>query len=62
MVVLAEASGPLPIPLTVEGTTPTGNGVILCQFILPLGRANGGASKMPATATATAPAPVAVEK
>jgi hypothetical protein len=51
LVVLAHASGPLPIPLTVEGVTPTGNGVILCQFILPLGRPSG---------TTTAPAPTLV--
>lgn len=62
MVVLAQASGPLPIPLTVEGATPTGNGVILCQFILPLGRPSSGASTMPATATVAGAGAGAVEK
>ena len=63
MVVLAEANGPLPIPLMVEGATPTGNGVILCQFILPLGRP-ASATTVPATmpAPALAPAAGAVEK
>ena len=38
LVVLAEARGPLPIPFTVEGDTPKGDGVIICQYVLPLGR------------------------
>lgn len=38
MVVLAQARGPLPVPLMVDGDAPAGDGVILCQFILPMGR------------------------
>ncbi len=53
MVVLAEAYGPLPMPLTVDGATPTGNGVILCQFILPLGPPSASATTAPVPTSAT---------
>lgn len=38
LVVLAQTKAPLPIPLTVDGDTPKGDGVILCQYLLPLGQ------------------------
>lgn len=38
LVVLAEADGPLPIPMEVEGDPVTGAGRILYQFVLPLDR------------------------
>ncbi len=39
LVVIAQAHGPLPIPLTVDGETPEGEGVIFYQCVLPLGGA-----------------------
>lgn len=36
LVVIAEANGPLPIPMEVEGDRVTGDGLILYQFALPL--------------------------
>ena len=36
LVVLAEAEGPIPIPLYVEGERVTGDGTNLYQFVLPL--------------------------
>ena len=38
MIVLAQARGPLPAPLKVEGDVPSGDGVILYQFIVPMTR------------------------
>jgi hypothetical protein len=38
LVVLAEATGPLPMPLEVEGDKVTGEGRIFYQFVLPLDR------------------------
>jgi len=38
MVVLAEAEGPLPFPLEVEGDIIPGEGTVLYQFVLPLDR------------------------
>jgi hypothetical protein len=38
LVVLAEAQGPLPIPLEVEGDRVAGDGTIFYQFVLPLDR------------------------
>lgn len=49
LVVLAQARGTLPVPLLVEGDAPSGEGTILCQYILPLGRP---APVAPSTTTA----------
>jgi hypothetical protein len=49
MVILAQAQGPLPVPLRVDGDVPSGEGMILCQFILPMGRPSAQA---PATTQA----------
>ena len=38
LLVVAHTTGPLPIPLTVEGDKITGDGPIYYQFVLPLDR------------------------
>ena len=39
MVVLAQADGPLPVPLTVDGDVPSGGGRLFYQAVLPMDRA-----------------------
>ena len=38
LVVLAQADGPLPFPLTVEGEPMSGTGTVFYQYVLPLDR------------------------
>ena len=38
MVVLAQADGPLPFPMTVEGDPVAGTGTVFYQYVLPLDR------------------------
>lgn len=47
LVVLAEAEGPIPIPLEVEGSKVTGDGLILYQFVLPIDRSGVASTTQP---------------
>jgi len=38
MIVLAQSTGPLPAPVTVEGSTPQSDGINLWQFVIPVTR------------------------
>jgi len=49
LVVLAEASGPIPMPLYVEGEHVTGDGMTLYQFVLPLDRSALPSTTQPTT-------------
>jgi hypothetical protein len=51
LVVLAEAGGPLPFPLEVEGDRVAGDGTTLYQFLLPLDRSKLTASETDEEAT-----------
>ena len=51
MVVLAQAQGPLPFPMTVEGDPVTGDGLNFYQFVLPMDRSVAYASDEDASAT-----------
>ncbi|HEX8323863.1 MAG TPA: hypothetical protein VF595_08100, partial [Tepidisphaeraceae bacterium] len=55
MVVLGKATGPLPLPLTVDGETPGGTGDTFFQAVLPIDRSASHRPEPPATAPATAP-------
>jgi hypothetical protein len=55
MIVLAQADGPIPIPMEVEGDPVTGTGTIFYQFVLPLDRTEVPTKPEPTTAPTTAP-------
>ena len=40
LVVIAQATTPLPVPLTVEGDKPEGIGTTFYQYVLPLDRSD----------------------
>jgi hypothetical protein len=52
MVILAEAPGPLPIPMTVSGETVGGEGLNFYQFVIPVDRSPLKSTTQPATQAA----------
>ena len=61
LIVMAEANGPIPIPIEVDGDPVTGDGLSFYQFVLPLDHSSLGSTTQPSDATTLpfdTPAPI----